>query len=176
MRHVLQQVAALFACLTLSFAMLTIGANAQGRDGALAEQIKLTETQIKNFIAAQNTLARLTDRLRDAGDRGPAPRAELDAAAKKHGFADFGELDEVAANISIVMAGVNPETGEFVDPIEVMKMELENVKRDKSIPGEEKEQIVAELIEAIKTSPAVVHPHSIELVKAHRKAIDKALD
>jgi hypothetical protein len=169
-------VASLFAYLTLSFAVLTIGANAQGRDETPSERIKLTETQVKNFIAAQSTLARIVDKLQDAGDGGPALRAELDAVAKKHGFVDFGELDKVAADISIVMAGVNPETGEFVDPVEVMKMELENVKQDESIPGEQKEQIVGELIEAIETSPAVVHPHNIELVKAHRKAIDKALE
>jgi cob(I)alamin adenosyltransferase len=130
---------------------------------------------VKNFIAAQSTLARLEGKMQDAGDDAPALRAELDAVAKQHGFSDFGQLDEVAANISIVMAGLNPDTGEFTDPVDVMKMELKNVKGDESIPGEEKEEIVTELIEAIETSPAVVHPHNIELVKAHRKAIDKAL-
>ena len=121
-------------------------------------------------------LARIADQLHDGGDGGPEIRAKLDAVAKKHGFADFGELDQVASNISIVMAGVNADTGEFVDPVEVMKMELENVKHDESIPGEEKKQIVAELIEAIETSPIVVHPHNIELVKAHRKAIDTTME
>ncbi|MGI9404033.1 MAG: hypothetical protein ACR2OF_05955 [Hyphomicrobium sp.] len=175
MRHALQLVASLIACLTLGFAVLTTGANAQGRGEPPSKEIKLTETQVMNFIAAQADLARLASKVQNASDGAPGLSAELDAVAKKHGFSDFGELDEVAANISIVMAGLNPDTGEFTDPVDVMKQELENVKRDKSIPGEEKELIVAELMEAIETSPAVVHADNIELVKAHRKAIDKAL-
>jgi len=176
MRHALQQVASLIACLTLSFAVLTTSAVAQGRDEPPIEQIKLTEAQVVHFIAAQPDLARLAEKMEDAGGDTPDIKAKLDAIAKKHGFSDFGELDDVAANISIVMAWLNPDTGEFSDPIDLMKHELENVKRDKSIPGEEKKHIVAELIEAIETSPAVVHPQNIRLVKAHRKAIDKALE
>ena len=175
MRHAFQLVASLVACLTLSFAVLTTGAKAQGRGEPPSEQIRLSEAQVMNFIAAQPDLARFAGKMQDGDDDAPAIKAELDAIAKKHGFADFSKLDEVAANISIVMAGLNPDTGEFTDPIDVMKQELENVKRDESIPGEEKELIVAELMEAIETSPAVVHPDNIELVKAHRKAIDKAL-
>lgn len=176
MRHAFQQVASLIVCLMLSFAVLSASANAQGRNEAPAGQIKLTETQVTSFIAAQPDIARLAGKLQKAGGGTPVLKAELDAIAKKHGFSDFGELDELAANISIVMAGLNPDTGEFTDPIDVMKQDLENIKRDKSIPGEEKKHIVAELIEAIETSPAVLHPQNIELVKAHRKAIDKALE
>jgi hypothetical protein len=176
MRHALQQVASLIMCLTLGFAVLTASANAQGRNEAPVEQIKLTETQVTSFIAAQPDIARLAGKLEDAGDDTPAIKAELDAIARKHNFSDFAELDDVAANISIVMAGLNPETGEFNDPVDMMKNALEDVKEDDSIAGEEKEQLVAELIEAIETSPAVVHPQNIRLVKAHRKAIDKALE
>ena len=46
MRHALQQVASLIACLTLSFAVLTTSAVAQGRDEPPIEQIKLTEAQV----------------------------------------------------------------------------------------------------------------------------------
>ena len=176
MRHALPLVASLIACLTFGFAVLTTGALAQGRDEPPIEQIKLTEAQVMNFIAAQPDLARLAGKLKDAGDDTPAIKAELDAIARKHSFSDFAELDDVAANISIVMAGLNPETGEFNDPVDTMKNELEDIKADGSIAGEEKEQLVAELIEAIETSPAVVHPQNIRLVKAHRKAIDKALE
>ena len=176
MRHALQQVASLIACLTLSFAVLTASAVAQGRNEAPVEQIKLTEAQVTSFIAAQPDLTRLADKVQKAGGDPPVLKAALDTIAKKHGFSDFGELDEVAANISIVMAGLNPDTGEFSDPIDFMKHELENVKQDKSIPGEEKKHIVAELVEAIEISPAVLHPQNIELVRTHRKAIGKALE
>ena len=176
MRHAFPLAASLIACLTLSFVGLTTGVNAEGRDGPAKGHIQLTETQVMNFIAAQQDVARLAGKLQNAGDRAPALRAELDSVAKKYGFSNFRELDQVAANISIVMAGLNPDTGEFIDPVDVIKEELENVKGDNSISGEEKEQIVAELIEAIQISPAVVHRDNIELVKSHRKAIDKVLE
>lgn len=176
MWHTLQQIASLIVCLTLCFATLLAGANAQGPNEAPVEQIKLTEAQVTSFITAQPDIARLFGQLQKSGGGSPKLKAELDAIAKKHGFSSFVELDEVAANISIVMAGLNPDTGEFTDPVVVMKQELENVKRDKSIPGEEKEHIVAELIEAIEMSPAVLHPQNIELVRAHRKAIDQVLE
>ena len=63
MRHALQQVASLIACLTLSFAVLTTSAVAQGRDEPPIEQIKLTEAQVVHFIAAQPDLARLAGKM-----------------------------------------------------------------------------------------------------------------
>ena len=176
MRHTLQQIASLIVCLMLGFTGLSASVNAQGRNEPPGGQIKLTEAQVTSFIAAQPDIARLAGELQKAGGGTPAIKEQLDAIAKKHGFSNFAELDEVAANISIVMAGLNPDTGEYTDPVVIMKEELENVKRDKSIPGEEKKHIVAELIEAIEMSPAVLHSQNIGLVRAHRKAIVKVLE
>src|SRR5690242_780213 len=70
------------------------------------KQIKLTEDQVKNFIAAQPDLASIATKIQAAGDKpDPALQAELEGIATKHGFGNFAELDDVAANISIVMAG-----------------------------------------------------------------------
>ena len=103
-------------------------------------------------------------------------RAELDVIAKKHGFANFEELDDVAANISIVMAGLDSQTGEFTDPVEALKKELADVTADASIPQADKKQLVDELNEAIKTTPPLQHKENIDLVKAHRQEIEKALE
>ena len=100
MRHALQLVVSLIACLTLSFAVIMTGANAQGRAGPPSERIKLTETQVKSFIAAQADLARLSDKLQNASDGAPGLRAELDAVANKHGFSDFGELPQKRGGIA----------------------------------------------------------------------------
>ena len=176
MGYTLQQIASLIVCLTLSFAGQSANANAQGRNDAPVGQINLTEAQVTSFIAAQPDIARFAGKVQGSGGRAPAIKAELDSIANKHGFSSFGELDEVAANISIVMAGLNPDTGEYNDPVVVMKEELENVKRDKSISGEEKRHMVDELVEAIELSPAVLHSRNIELVRAHRKAIARVLE
>jgi hypothetical protein len=40
----------------------------------------------------------------------PKTQAELEAIAKKHGFKGFAEYDDVAANILLVMGGIDPQT------------------------------------------------------------------
>lgn len=140
------------------------------------KQMKLTEEQVKSFVAAQPDLASVAPKLQDAGDNiEPALQAELDELAKKHGFADFNELDDVAANISIVMAGLDSKSGEFTEPVEALKKELDDVNADASIPEDDKKQLVTELNEAIKTTPHIEYPENVELVKAHRSEIEKAL-
>lgn len=159
-----------FVALLAAAAVLT-SASAQE-----VKQIKLTEAQVKNFIAAQSDLAAIASKIQSAGDKpDPALQAELESIAKQHGFADFTELDDVAANISIVMAGLDSQTGDFVDPVEALQKELEDVKTDESIPEADKKQLVEELNEAIKTTPPLQNKENIDVVKAHRADIEKAL-
>jgi len=140
------------------------------------KQVRLTETQVKNFISCQPDLAAVASKLQDAGDDiDAALQAELDELARKHGFADFAELDDVAANISIVMAGLDSKSGEFTEPVEALKKELEDVTADASIPDDDKKQLVEELTEAINTTPQLEFMENVELVKAHRAEIEKAL-
>jgi hypothetical protein len=140
------------------------------------KQIKLTDTQVTNFIAAQGDLAAMASKIQAAGEKpDPALQAELEGIAKKHGFNDFAELDDVASNISIVMAGLDSQTGNFTDPVEALQKELEDVKKDESIPEADKKQLVDELTDAIKTTPPLQNKENIDIVKAHHADIEKAL-
>jgi hypothetical protein len=140
------------------------------------KQIKLTEVQVTNFISAQADLASMASKIQAAGEKpDPALQAELEGIAKKHGFGDFAELDDVAANISIVMAGLDAQTGTFTDPVEALQKELEDVKKDESIPEADKKQLTEELSEAIKTTPPLQNKENVDVVKAHRADIEKAL-
>jgi hypothetical protein len=140
------------------------------------KQIKLTEAQVKSFISAQPDLATVAPKLQEAGDNiEPTLQTELDGIAKKHGFSNFAELDDVAANISIVMAGLDSKSGEFTEPVEALKKELSDVTADASIPDADKKQLMQELNEAISTTPRLEHVENVELVKAHRAEIEKAL-
>jgi len=164
-----RMIAAVAAVLVGAFAAAAV--NAQE-----IKQIKLTETQITGFVAAQKDLAAISAKIQAAGEKPDAAlQAELDAIAKKNGFASFSELDDVAANISIVMAGLDPQTGNFTDPIEALKKELDDVTKDASIPEADKKQLVGELEEAIKTTPTLQNKENIDLVKAHRAEIEKSL-
>jgi hypothetical protein len=140
------------------------------------KQIKLTDKQVTGFISAQKDLAAIASKIQAAGDKPDAAlQGELEGIAKKHGFVGFSELDDVAANISIVMAGLDPQSGTFTDPIEALKKELEDVKKDASIPDADKKQLVSELEEAIKTTPTLQNKENIEIVKSHRVDIEKSL-
>lgn len=163
-----------------SLAILVLGAalafsSAFAQDSEL-KQIKLTDQHIKSFIAAQNDVNKIADKLQnDSEEPNDKMLAELEAIAKKHGFASLDEFDEVAANISMVMAGMDPETGDYSDPVESIKKEIEEVKADNSIPAKEKKQILEELEESQQMIPALKHPENIQIVKKHRAEIDKAL-
>jgi hypothetical protein len=140
------------------------------------KQIKLTDEQVKHFIAAQADLAAVASKIQAAGDTpDPALQAELEGIATKNGFGNFAEFDDVAANISIVMAGLDSNTGNFVDPVEALKKERDDVQKDSSIPDADKKQLMDELTEAIGTTPKLEYKENIEIVKAHKAEIEKAL-
>jgi hypothetical protein len=161
--------------VALAFAF-GVGALALGAQAQDIKQIKLSDKQVVGFVASQKDLAALSSKIQAAGDKPDAAlQAELEGVAKKHGFASFSELDDVAANISIVMAGLDPTTGTFTDPIEALKKELEDVKGDATIPEADKKQLLEELTEAIKTTPSLLNKENIEVVKAHRVEIEKSL-
>ena len=79
------------------------------------KQIKLTDEAGRRASSPpRRTSPRWPPKLQEAGDKpDPALQAELEGIAKKHGFASFAEFDDVAANISIVMAGLDPQIGGF---------------------------------------------------------------
>ena len=165
----------MFAAATMGVAALTAAVAQEPKDEPI-KQIKLTDAQVKSFIAAQPDLATVAPKLQEAGDNiAPTLQTELDSIAKKHGFGSFSELDDVAANISIVMAGLDSKSGEFTEPVEALKKELADVTADGSIPEDDKKKLVGELDEAIKSTPRIEYPENVELVKTHRVEIEKAL-
>jgi DNA-binding LytR/AlgR family response regulator len=159
MTPILTRLLRLLLVMTASFAIAAGMAAAQE-----VKQMQLSDAQVKSFITAQADLAAIASKIQAAGEKpDPALQAELETIAKKHGFKDFSELDDVAANISIV------------DPVDALQKELEDVKKDESIPEADKKQLVDELSEAIKTTPPLQHKENIDIVKTHRAEIEKAL-
>ena len=141
------------------------------------KQIKLSEAQVEGFIAAQKDMAAVTEKMQGEASDKPDPKvqAELENVAKKHGFASFAEYDEVAANISMVMAGIDPQSRAFTDPKVAIQKEIDEVTSDKSIPDKEKKQMLEELNEALKTAQPIQNPGNIELVKKYYDKIDAVL-
>jgi SPX domain protein involved in polyphosphate accumulation len=140
------------------------------------KQVKLSEKYVQGFIAAQKDLAAMAAQLQAAGDKPDAKlQAELEAVATKNGFANFADLDDVAANISMVMAGLDPQSGEYMDPIEAIKKEMDEIKKDDKIPEKDKKQMLEEMDQALKSTPPLQHTENVAIVKKFQKDIEKAL-
>lgn len=140
-------------------------------------QIKLSEKMVEGFISAQKDMAKVAEKVQGSTtDKiDPKIQTELEDVAKKHGFKDFAEYDDVAANISMVMAGIDPQTGSFTDPTDAIKREIEEVKADKTLKEADKKQMLDELGEALKVSQPIQFKENIELVKKYREKIDAVL-
>jgi len=141
------------------------------------KEIPLTEKQVEGFIAAQKDLAALTQKSPPRPGEKPDPKViqELEIIAKRHGFANFNEYGEVAANIGIVMAGLDPKTKSFSEPPEIVKEQIEEVMADRSIPAKEKGQILEALKEALKRAEPIRQRPNIELVKKHYDRLDAVM-
>jgi hypothetical protein len=162
------------ALVLTALAVAATPAHAQNNAPQELKQIKLSEKQVQSFIAAQPDLDAVTAKIK--GDK-PDPKlvAELEAAAKKHGFSSLMELDEVAGNIGLIMSGFDPKTKEFSQPPEAIKKEIAAVNADKSIPEKEKKQILGELNQALKFAKPIQFPENVELVKKYYEKLDAAM-
>jgi len=140
-------------------------------------QIKLTDKQVEGFISAQKDMAAVAEKMQGSATDKPDPKiqADLEDIAKKHGFASFADYDDVAANISMVMAGIDPQTKKFTEPQVAIKKEIDEVTADKSIPEKEKKQMLDELNEALKTAQPIQNPSNIDLVTKYWDKIDAVL-
>ena len=165
-------VAALLCGLALT------GAAAQSTaEPADFKQVKLDNKMVESFITAQKDIADFAQKNpAQQGDKpDPKVQAELDAIAKKHGFANFAEFDDVGFNITMVLSGIDKDSGKFTDPIVSIKQEIEEITADKTIPEKDKKQILDELNESLKNTPPLQYPENVEVVKLYREKIEQVL-
>ena len=57
----------------------------------------------------------------------------------------FGEFDDVAGTIALVMSGIDPVTKSFMEPKEAIKQEIVEVNADASIGKAQKAKMLQEL-------------------------------
>lgn len=141
---------------------------------APVKQLQLGEKQVEGFIAAHLDMGKVAEKIQsDKPDK--AIQSQLESVAKKFGFKDFNEYDDVAANIALVMAGIDPQTKAFTDPPTAIKKEIDEVTADKSIPEKERKQALEELNEAMKMAQPIQFPGNIELVKKYYDRLEPLL-
>jgi hypothetical protein len=98
-----------------------------------------------------------------------------EAIAKKSGFENFAEYDNVAANILMVVAGIDPLTKRYTDPQTAVKKGIAKVTADKTISEKEKKELLNEFEKLLKVAEPIQFPRNIELVRKCYDKIDTAL-
>ena len=167
------------ACLAASLAILSSGsAMAQakqqmapppaGQPPAL-KQIALTDKQIEGVLAADKDMEAITSKLPQDGK---APNlkvvAQLEAVAKKNGFANYDDYNVVVDNIGLVMGGFDPATKKYVGSDAVVKAQIAQVQADKKMSAKDKKEALDDLNEALKTpAPAIQNKGNIDLVSKY---------
>jgi hypothetical protein len=168
MNAVFNRLVGILAAAVLCFTVTGM-ANAQDEQ---IKQIKLTEAQVTGYLGAGKKLSEISQKIEQGGDN-PDPKLleQLETVAKANGFKSYEELDLVVSNISLILSGMD-EKGNFTEPSEILKDELEQVKADQSIKGDEKKQYIEEIEAAIASTPKVQYESNVELVKKYLKQLD----
>ncbi len=139
-------------------------------------QLQLNDKHVTGFLGAQKDLVAITAKLEAAGDTiDDKLQKELDDIGRKHGFKDFADFEEIRANVMMVLAGIDPDTGEYSDPIELIKKDIEAIKADKSLTEDDRKAQLEEMNDALKEMQPLKYKANIDVVKKHAKAIDEVL-
>ncbi len=164
------------ACLTASMAIIaTDSAFAQAKMAPAAQaapeqeapvkQIALTEKQIEGVLSSSKDMDAITDKLPENAKPDPKITAQLEAVAKKNGFASYDEYNDVTDNIGLVMAGFDPATKKYVGNEAVIKAQIAQVQADKKMSPKDKKEALADLNDALKSpAPPIQNKGNIDLV------------
>jgi hypothetical protein len=140
------------------------------------KQIALTEKQIEGVLAAQKDMDAITARLADNARPDPAMAVQFEGVARKNGFASYDEYSNVVDNISIVLAGFDPATKQYVGTETVIKAQIARVEADKKMSPNDKKEALADLNDALKSPvPPIENKGNIDLVAKYYDKLADAL-
>jgi hypothetical protein len=129
------------------------------------KQMALTEKQIQGVLAASKDMDAITEKLPDNARPDPKVTAQLEAVAKKNGFASYDEYNNVVDNIGLVLGGFDPATKKYVGSDVVLKAQIAQVQADKKMSPKDKKQALADLNQALKSpAPPIENKGNIDLV------------
>ena len=143
---------------------------------APVKQIALTEKQIEGVLTAQKDMDAITEKLPENAKPDPKITAQLEAVAKKNGFASYDEYNDVVANISMVLGGFDPATKKYVGSDAAIKAQIAQVQADKKMSPKDKKEALADLNEALKSpAPPIENKGNIDLVAKYYDKLADAL-
>lgn len=121
------------------------------------KQVQLTQQIVDNLVAAQKALQPIEGKMPQDGaaDDKPDPKldAQIDAAVKKSGFADDQAYADASYSVGLVLAGMDPDSGDYIGAKAAIQKQIKDLDADKKMPAKEKKEALAELNEAMKSTP-----------------------
>lgn len=165
MKNLRELIRPCFAPLLTIFSIVCLCGAAYGQE---VIQMKLSDDMVKRFLAAQKDYTAVTQKLVAAGGKaGPGLQKELDQIASKHGFESYAKFEDVGVNVNLVFSGIDPKTGAFVDPVDRLKQEYDDINGDAQIPAEEKKLLLADLNAEMREVGPLKFKGNVEVVKRH---------
>jgi hypothetical protein len=163
------------ACLAASMALVSAsGAMAQAPAKQMApaqvappavKQIALTDKQIEAVIAAGREIDPIVAKIQPNSKPNPKITAQLEAIAKKNGFASYDDYENVSDNISMVFSGIDPTSKKYVGDEAVLKAQIAEITADKKMSPKAKKDAIAGINNALKTpAPTIENKGNIDLV------------
>lgn len=140
------------------------------------KQIALTERQIEGVLSAAKDMDNLAEKLPENGKPDPKLLAQFEDVARKNGFASYDEYNVVIDNIGVVLGGFDPATKKYVGPEAVIKAQIARVEADKKMAAKDRKEVLAELNDALKTTPPPVeNKGNIDLVAKYYDKLAEVL-
>jgi len=160
------------ACFGL--ACIAVAAGALPADRAMAQQgatssdavkqIQLTDKQVEGVLAANSDMNAIFAKLPEGSEPDQKALNQLDGVAKKYGFKDYAEYDEVTSNVNLVMGGFDAATKKYVGPDIVLKQQIADVQADKTMSAKDKKEALSELNDEIKSLAPLQFPQNATVV------------
>jgi hypothetical protein len=127
-------------------------------------------------LAAQKDMDAITQKLPPNAAPSPKVVAQLDAVAKKNGFASYDAYNDVVENITLVLSGIDPVSKKYVGFDAATKAQIAQVQADKKMSAKDKKDALAGLNDALKSPPpAVENKGNIDLVAKNYDKLTDAL-
>jgi hypothetical protein len=129
------------------------------------KQVALTDKQIDGAVAASKEMDPITAKLQPNAKPDPKVIAQLEAVAKKNGFASYDEYNTVMDNIGAVFSGIDPASKKYVGAEAVLKAQIAEVQADKKMSPKDKKAALDDLNAALKEPmPEIQNKGNIDLV------------